>query len=233
MQKNILFGIVGLLIGLMIGFFAANRINRDALSQPSITQQTNSDAPFLNQQVQTTTVKEQHAQGGMIPAVTETLAKAKNEPNNFEAQTAAGEMYLRIQNFDKAAEFYQRANQIKPADYQTTVKIGNIYFDSGQYEQAEKWYLKALEVKPNDVNVRTDLGITFVERQTPDLDRAVKEFQTSLATNPKHEPTLYNLGVAYFKKGDVEKAEDALNHLDAINSQSELAKRLRQLIEAK
>ncbi|MCA1639840.1 MAG: tetratricopeptide repeat protein [Acidobacteria bacterium] len=130
-------------------------------------------------------------------------------------------------------EFYQKANQIKPDDYQTIVKIGNTYFDSGQFEQAEKWYLEALEKKSADVNVRTDLGITFVEREMPDLDRAIKEFQTSLQTNPKHEPTLYNLGVAYYKKGNIEKSKETLNQLEIVNEQSELGKRLRQIIGLK
>ena len=232
MRRNILFGIVGLLIGLAVGFFAANSINRNAFSQTNASQ-TSSDAPFLNQQIQNAAVKEQHAQGGMLPGVAETLEKAKNEPDNFEAQISAGDMYLRIQNFNRAIEFYQKANQIKPNDYQTIVKIGNAYFDAGQFEEAEKWYLNALEIKPDDVNVRTDLGITFVERATPDLDRAVREFQTSLRTNPKHEPTLYNLGVAYFKKGDTQKTKEISSQLETINPQSDLAKRLRQIIYTK
>ena len=67
--------------------------------------------------------------------------------------------------------------------------------------------------KSDDVNVRTDFGITFVERENPDLDRAVKEFQTSLQTNPKHEPALYNLGVAYYKKGNTAETEKILAQL--------------------
>ncbi len=77
------------------------------------------------------------------------------------------------------------------------------------------------------------MGITFVEREKPDLERAVKEFQTSLETNSKHEPTLYNLGIAYFKKGDSEKAEEALKQLEAVGGQSSLAKRLRQITGVK
>jgi tetratricopeptide (TPR) repeat protein len=233
MQKNILFGIVGLIIGLVIGFFTANSINRNVISQTNAAQNF-PEAPSLNQQIQNVSVKEQqHTQSRVQPAIAETLDKAKNEPNNFEAQTVAGDMYLRIQKFDKAIEFYQKANQIKPADYQIMVRIGNAYFDSGQFEQAEKWYLKALEIKPEDVNVRTDLGITFVERKTPDLDHAIKEFQTSLQTNPKHEPTLYNLGIAYYKKGDIEKAKEVLSQLEGADKQSELAEKLRQIISLK
>lgn len=232
MQKQIIFGSVGLIVGLAIGFFAANSFNRNTVSPKNIAQ-TASGAPFLNQQNANQSTIEHAAKSEMQPAVMQTLEKANSDPENFEAQIAAGEMYLRIKNFDKALEFYQKANQIRPSDYETIVKIGNAYFDSEKFEEAEKWYSKALAVKPEDTNVRTDLGITFVERETPDFERGVKEFQTSLKTNPKHEPTLFNLAVAYYKKGDAERAKETLEQLETVNPQSNLAKRLRQLFAAK
>ncbi len=228
MQKSILFSIGGLIIGLVIGFFVANSINRKEISQQNAVQ-TTVNAPFPNQQTQAVSVKPNEKRG-MLPEVSETLDNAKNEPNNFDAQMKAGDMYSKIQKFDTAVEFYEKANQIKPEDYDAIVKIGNTYFDSKQFEKAEKWYKLALAKKPADVNVRTDLGITFVERGNPDLDRAVKEFQTSLQTNPKHEPTLYNLGIAYFKKGNLEETKKILAQLEAISSNSQLAARLNQII---
>ena len=228
MNKNILFGIGGLVIGLFIGFFAANRINRD--SQQAVLP-SSPNAPFSNQQIQVTGVKDQPTQSGMVPDVSETLEKAKNAPDNFDAQTNAGDLYARIKGFDKAVGFYEQAHRIKPEDYETIVKIGNTYFDFRQFEQAEKWYEMALAKKADDTNVRTDLGITFVEREKPDLDRAVKEFQTSLQTNPKHEPTLYNLGIAYFKKGNAEEANKVLAQLETVNPNSQLAVRLQQMLK--
>ncbi|HEY0426631.1 MAG TPA: tetratricopeptide repeat protein [Pyrinomonadaceae bacterium] len=230
MNKNyFLFGAGGLVIGLIIGFIAANTINRNAFTQPTTAAQNVpiSNAPFLNSQpnsaVQTT-------QSGMLAQVNETLEKAKNEPDNFDAQVKAGDMYAQIQKFDKAAEFYEKAHKIKPDDYQTIVNIGNTFFDSKQFESAEKWYSEALAKNPDDVNVRTDLGVTFVERANPDFDRAAREFETSLQKNPRHEPTLYNLGIAYFKKGNSEEAQKTLQQLETINPQSQLATRLRQII---
>ncbi len=232
MQKNISFGVIGLIIGLAIGFFAANSINRkEVLQQNPLANETN--APFVGQQTQTVSVKPNEKSGGMLPEIAETLDAAKNEPNNFEAQIKAGDMYAKIQKFDTAAEFYEKANQIKPDDYRTIVIIGNTYFDSKQFEKAEKWYEKALAKKPDDVNVRTDFGITFVERENPDLDRAVKEFQTSLQTTPQHEPTLYNLGVAYYKKGNLTETEKVLTQLESVNPNSQLAARLKQIVSEK
>jgi tetratricopeptide (TPR) repeat protein len=225
MQKNILFGFGGLLIGLVIGFFAANNINRNAVVTQNQT--PNSQIP----QTQNVSVKEPNR--AMITDVTQTLEKAKKEPENFDAQMNAGDMYAQIQRNDKAAEFFSNAEALKPNDYEKIVKLGNAYFDIGQYEKAEKFYLQALEKKSDDVNVRTDLGITFLLRQTPDLDRSVKEFSESLRINPNHEPTLYNMALAYFKKGSNENAQKYLNQLEKVNPNSELVSKLKQNLQVK
>lgn len=227
MQKIILSGIIGLVVGLGIGFFVANTINRNSIVQ-QISDQSNTNESFPKQ---TTADIKEKPQGGMLTEVNETLEKAKKEPDNFEAQIKAGDMYAKIQKFDTAVEFYEKAGQLKPDDYETIVKIGNTYFDSKQFEKAAKWYDQALAKNPSDINVRTDLGITFVERGKPDLDRAVKEFQTSLQTNPKHEPTLYNLGIAYYKKNELEESKKVLAQLESINPNSSLTNRLQQLIK--
>lgn len=229
-KNNLLFCAGGLIIGLIVGFIAANNLNRSSsLGQNSGLNQMN--PPVQDQQVDSRVVKEQNPKGGMMPEIAATLEKAKSNPNDFEAQVQAGDLYLKIQNFAKALEFYEAANKIKPADYELLVKLGNTSFDAGQFEKAETWYSRALEKKPEDVNVRTDLGITFVERANPDLDRAIREFQTSLQTDPKHEPTLYNLAVAYFKKGNSAEAKNAVEKLAEVNPQSELLLKLKQIIQ--
>jgi tetratricopeptide (TPR) repeat protein len=229
MQKSILFGIVGLIVGLAIGFFAANSINRNSAQTAS---QTPPNAPLQTSQVPNILVKDQPAaSGAMLPDVSAVIDRANNEPTDFDAQSKAGDLYQQIKGFDKAAAFYERAHQIKPDDYDLIVKLGNTRFDARQFESAAEWYERALKKKPDDTNVRTDLGITFVERATPDFDRAVSEFQTSLKTNPKHEPTLYNLGAAYFKQGNTAEANIILAELEAVNPNSQLVGRLRQIIK--
>ena len=226
MQKNTIIGVfVGLIIGLIIGFAVANSINRSAINQQT-SAQIAPTAQIPNQS--TADIKERQPQGAMMPQISEILEKADKEPNNFEAQTKAAELHAQIQKFDKAAEYYEKASKIKPDDYDTIVKTANAYFDAKNYETAEKWYLQALQKNADDINVRTDLGITFIERQNPDYDRAIKEFQVSLEKNPKHEPTLYNLGIVYFKKGNSEEFQKILQKLTEINPNSELAARLKQ-----
>lgn len=230
MGKNILFGVVGLIIGLSVGFFYANSLNRNVDFQQDTVQTTRID-PTQDQQVPNITVKEQPAKGGMLPDIQQTLDKAKNEPDNFEAQIKAGELYFKIKSFDKAEEFYDRANTLQSPKYEEIVKLGNAYFDIGKFEKSEQLYTNALQQKPNDVGVRTDLGITFVERANPNLDRAIQEFQKSLEINSKHEPTLFNLAIAYYKKGNTEELNKTVQKLNEVNPQGELTAKLKQLLQ--
>ncbi len=230
MQKYILFGVCGLIAGLIIGFYTANTINRREISEQQNARQNTADPSFPQQQTRAADIKEPQTQGKPLPEVSEKLDRARNEPANFDAQIQAGNMYLQIRGLDKAKEFFDKAEQINPKEYENIVKLGNAYFDIGKFEKAEKWYVQALNIKPDDINVRTDLGITFVERDEPDFDRAIKEFQTGLQTNPKHEPTLYNMAIAYFKKDDAEQAAKILSQLEKTNPQSELVKRLQQVL---
>lgn len=226
--KTISFIVTALVIGLIIGFFSANYLNRNA----EITETATARNPTaFDGQIHGADIKE--SQTGTtakpLPEVGETLDAAKNEPNNFDAQVKAGDLYSKIKGFEKAAEFYERAQKIKPNDFGVLAKIGNTYFDAGQFETAQIWYEKALAQK-EDLSVRTDLGITFVQQANPDYERAINEFETSLKTNPNHETTLFNLGAAYFKKGDAQKAREILAKLEQINPNGELTKKLRETI---
>ncbi|CAN5866761.1 hypothetical protein BH20ACI4_BH20ACI4_16650 [soil metagenome] len=228
MLQQILTGIIGLLIGLIIGFVGANRLNENSNSVQTSTD-LNSN-PQLNQQIHSADIKEQSPNGSMIADVQKVLDKAKNEPANAQAQIEAGDMYAKIGRFAEAVAFYENALKSNPKDFQTNVKLANAFFDSDQFEKAAEFYETALEINPNEVGARTDLGITFVERATPDYERAIREFETSLKTDPKHEPTLYNLSVAYFKKGEPEKAQTALKQLETANPNSKLIERLKQIL---
>jgi tetratricopeptide (TPR) repeat protein len=221
MKKPVVFGICGLILGLVVGFFAANSINRSAVSQPTAAWNPDVIPPGANPQPG-------NPQGGMMPDVAEAIEKAKNEPQNIEAQLKVADMYSQIQRFDKAAEFYERAAALKPNDFTVNVKTAGTYFDARQFENAAKFYEKALEINPKDIDARTDLGTTFVERQSPDIDRGIQEFQKSLQIDPKHEPTLYNMAVAFSKKGDTDSFQKTVARLETIDPNSKYVSRLRQ-----
>lgn len=230
-KENILFGIIGLLAGVIIGFVFANSVNQQALvgsNAPSVISASNTNLPAGHPDIQGGETQQSMAS---VPEVQAAIDRARKEPDNFEAQMKAAEFYNRIQRFDGAVEFLTRANQLRPNDYNVIVQLGNSNFDSDKYAEAEKWYSRALTMKADDVDVRTDLGLTFIFRDPPNYDRAIQEFKRSLEVDPNHTQTLQNLTVAYTKKGDSEKARSTLAKLEQLDPSNAAIAKLRDDIK--
>ncbi|HQU92052.1 MAG TPA: tetratricopeptide repeat protein [Pyrinomonadaceae bacterium] len=221
-SREIIIGTVCLAIGLGVGFYAANSLNREQ----ALATAANPAAPDANSAAVTVPAS------GMQADVTATLTAADSEPQNFAAQMKAGDMYAQIGRFEKAVEYYKRGVVINPANFQANVVLANALFDSQQFEDAEAYYSKALQINPNDANARTDLGTTFVERPKPDYDRAIEEFQRARKADPNHLPSLYYLGIATLRKGDRDGARKILTDLEKAGPTSDLVGRLRQNIDA-
>lgn len=224
-KDNILFGIIGVLLGFIVGFLFANSANNRA---PAPRAATNTSAA-QGSQLPSNAVADQSA----VPQeMKDALQKAKSEPNNFDAQMRAAKQLYDTRMYDQAIEFLVQANQLRPDDYDTITALGNTYFDAGRFEQAEKWYTTALAKKPDDVNVRTDLGLTFFFRTPRDIERAIKEFRTSLQRDPNHEPTLINLIIVLTEKGDTKEAQATLAQLEKLNPNNAALPKLRERVEA-
>ncbi len=229
-KENFLFGTIGLLAGLIIGFMFANSVNRNmAMPVSTAGLSQNSTIPAGHPEI-TGDNPTSSAPIANVPEVQAAIEKAKNEPNNFEAQTKAAELFYQIERYDGAAEYLKQANKLKPDNYEVITQLGNTYFDSNKFEEAEKWYSNALNKKSDDVNVRTDLGLTFLLRQPPNYDRAILEFKRSLETDPKHIKTMQNLIVAYTKKGELANAKATLAKLESLEPANLALPKLREEI---
>lgn len=228
-----MFLVLGLAVGLGVGFMLANSINRSALEKQAsapVSSASGSDSnPALPPGHPPLSGSNSNSapggmQGGMQPEVAAAIEKAKAKPQDYEAQMVAADLYYQIERFDDAAKFYENAAKIKPTETEPMIKAGNAYHDGQKYDQAEKWYLKALEKDPKNVDVRTDLGLTFFLREPRDIDRAIKEYKTSLSIDPNHEITLQNLAVAYSEKNDRENLLSTIEKLRKIDPDNPVVK---------
>ena len=229
-KNNILFGILGLFLGLVVGFMFANSINKNAataaIAAPNETQATTNlppGHPDIGKGSEPAAIK---------PDVTAAIEKAKQSPKDFDAQIAAADANYTTDNYNDAIKYLIAANKIKPDDRETIVRLGNANFDAEHFEEAEKWYTAALAKKADDVDVRTDLGLTFVFREPPNYDRAIAEFEKSLAYDPDRKQTLQNLTVAYTKKGDAAKANACLAKLEGLDPSNTSIAKLREEIQS-
>jgi len=160
-RENILFAIIGLLLGFIVGFMFASSMSQKA-AMPALAgsaQGLPADHPPVA-----------GAQGAapnpqaMQAQVQASIEKARNEPENFEAQIAAADLYYQIQRYDQALEYLLKANQLKPTDYRTVVLLGMVNLDATHYDQAEKWYRAALKMKQDDVMVLAGLAATTLQK---------------------------------------------------------------------
>jgi tetratricopeptide (TPR) repeat protein len=233
-KENVLFGIVGLLAGLIIGFMGANSINQRAAVPVTTDVKQNSNLPAGHPDV--TGGNAGGKGGGMQPEIQALIEKARQSPNDFDAQVAAAGAYYQIERFDEAITYLKAANKLKPDDREIVVHLGDANFDGNHYDEAEKWYMAALAKKPDDVNVRSDLGLTYMFREPPSYDRAIQEFTKSLEIDPNHVQTLQNLTVAYTKKSDAAKAKATLAKLETVDAGNASIAKLKddiQKIESK
>jgi len=228
-KENFLFTMVGLLAGMIIGFLFTNSINQRgnlqtqiaSPSAPVLVSPTAGNSPLTNPGGAS-------AQAEMSMAdVQATIEQARSDPDNFEVQIKAAQLFYQIRRFDQALLFLEQANKLRPDNYEVIVQMGNANYDAGRYEQAEQWYNAALRKKPDDVNVRTDLGLTFFFRQPPDIDRAIAEYRRSLERDSLHELTLQNLTAALNASGKTEEARDALARLESVNPNNPAIPKLR------
>lgn len=158
-RENLLFAIIGILLGFIVGFMFASSMSQKQASQQmtAASQGLPADHPPVGAQ----SGGDPQAMRGEVAAQ---LEKARNEPNNFDAQFKAAQLYYQIQRFDQAIEFLLKANALKPTDYPTVVALGVANLDAGHYETAEKWYRAALKMKSDDVQVLSGLAFATLEK---------------------------------------------------------------------
>ncbi len=225
-KENVLFGVIGLMVGLIVGFMFANSVNQQSSAKVAgsgTDMRSNSNIPPGHPDIGAATGG---PQGAMQPETQAAIDKAKSSPDDFDAQLKAAEMYYQIGRFEEAIGFLTKANKLRPDDTKVMVYLGNAHFDADKYADAEKWYMAAL-AKEDDVSVRTDMGLTFVFRDPPNYDRAIQEFKRSLSKDPAHIQTLQNLTVAYTKKNDAAGARETLAKLESVDPANSSLQKLR------
>jgi tetratricopeptide (TPR) repeat protein len=240
-KENILYSIIGVLLGALVGYVFASTVNqkgylsraqgtgvaaRAAAGQAGPGAESSQGAEAA---MPSNAVKEQGTDASADQALIE---QAEKEPDNFDVQMSAAAIQYRNRRFPEAVQLLMRANQLRPDSLDAIIALGNANFDANNFEIAEKWYTAALVKNPKDINVRTDLGLTFLFRDQPDVDRAIQEFRRSLEIDPRHEQTLQNMTVALIKKGSFGEAETTLKKLREVNPENQSLTKLGSDLEA-
>ena len=197
---------IGLVLGFILSFFITQSLNRSVAvtgAQPSASGGRGAQPSGPSQQA-------------MMASVRETIEKAKNNPNDFEAQVNAARQYVQINEADKAIDYLKRAFEINAAEAGNLgipPFIGQYYFQEKNYIESEKWFREALESEKDKGPVYVEIGSTYILRNPPDPDKAITNLQAALELNPKDGHALGHLVEAYLLKKEAGDAENTLNRL--------------------
>lgn len=133
--------------------------------------------------------------GSAAAPVAGTIVPAAPQQTSLPQMPGMGGMPVPSNNdlVEKALTPKLEAVKRNPKDVATLTDIGNTYYDAKMYREAIRFYGDALKVAPGNVNVRTDMGTAYW--YLGDADHAVAEFEKSLAHEPTHAQTLFNLGI--------------------------------------
>jgi Flp pilus assembly protein TadD len=158
-KDNLMFAIIGLLLGFIIGFMVHSVLSQRESAPRSPAQQTQAmppnHPPVGGDQAGDTGQQ-------MLASVQTAMKQARENPNDFEAQVTAAKLEYQIQRYDQAIEYLLAANKLKPTDFNTLAMLGEANMDAGHFEAAEKWYRAALLKKPDDVTLTDALCFVLV-----------------------------------------------------------------------
>lgn len=239
-SRTLLAAALGLVVGLVGGFFVANGINKAELTELrgkaaiGDTAKTNPAPPRDELTIGDDEIKAK-------------IAQADADPGNFDFQKNLGGALYRYASMKndrqlaaEARRILERAYELDPKSYEVTVDLGNAYFDEAYaarnratFQKAQDMYQKALAARPGDADVRTDLGISFILVDPPNEKRAVDEFQKVLSSNPGHERAQQFLTQAYVQMGNWAEAGKSLGRLRTLNPKNPKIEDLSSQIAAK
>jgi adenylate cyclase len=136
-------------------------------------------------------------------------------PNCHEANRYYAEFCVTDGQFEPAATYFQRALEIRPADYGGAIMLVNVFRSLGQVDRAESYARIAIKkaeeemrLHPENANVAC-LGATALAFLGV-RDRALEWLARSLATDPNDINIQYNAACTYALLGEVDRAIDVL-----------------------
>jgi tetratricopeptide (TPR) repeat protein len=184
-RDNLLFAIIGILLGFIAGFLLAGNITqREAAQRAAATSvQGSQNLPANHPPVPG---DQAAGQGGqqMLETVQVAMKQARENPNDFDAQVKAADMEYQIQRFDQSIEYLLAANKVKPDDAMVLAMLGQVNMDAKHYDASVKWYKAALTKKPDDETTLD--GYCFVLLQTGDAKNAEQSINKLAKLNPSN-----------------------------------------------
>ena len=128
-------------------------------------------------------------------------------PTFSEAHNNLGTAYQQAGETAKAEAAFKRAYEIDQ-NYNASYNLAKIAYQAGQADLALEYVQRSIQKYNKSLLAYNLLGLLLETKER--YDDAILSYSRALELVPNEINVLYNLGVAYFKKGELEKAKETL-----------------------
>jgi tetratricopeptide (TPR) repeat protein len=120
------------------------------------------------------------------------------------AYSLLGEIYEKMQDYEKSAASYNEATRVNPWSFDDYFSLGRVYRIMKKFAQAVKTYVRACELKPNHLEAHVNAAKSYYEIE--DFNNALVYGRRAEEIEPDIVEIQKLLGDIYESKKDHEKA---------------------------
>jgi cytochrome c-type biogenesis protein CcmH/NrfG len=132
-----------------------------------------------------------------------------------------------LQNINEIADLEAKVNA-NPDDMESRLHLAHLQQDARFFEKALTNYKKYLEKYPENSDARVDMGICYYNLKN--YTSAIKEMETAITYQPKHQIAHLNLGIVNLTAGNVVSAKEWFKKAMEIDPNSDAGKRAQELL---
>jgi len=171
------------------------------------------------------------AQKGNAKSAVDLLNKAVIASPGFAlALNELGLQYLKLSQWDKAAETFEALLKLRPNDATTQLNLGIAFYNQNKLDQAETHLREALKLKSNGPSAHYYLGMALLK--TKRYEEAQKELQLTVSNGGENIALVHKyLGGLYMGAHQNAAAADELEKYLSLNPKDVDAEKIRGTIK--
>ncbi len=123
-------------------------------------------------------------------------------PNLASAHNAIAIVYEQLGQLDEAGRHYQQALKLTPNDSGVLNNYGTFLCRRNELDKAEQYFLRALENPLYETPAQAYENAGLCAVRVPNTVKAEKYFRSALQINPRLPPSLYQMSVINFDRGE-------------------------------
>ena len=228
-KQAFLFGFIGLIIGLVIGFMTANAVSRDELSE---LRRAGNNKTSSVQNPQSTQNNQANQETLTVEEIRQAVERADANSENLVLQKDLGVSLYQYARTQQQTDFLPDVKRLleravksnKAGDFEVLIVLGDVCSVLGQRNddsrflvEARTYYERALMLKPETFEMHTEIGLTYFLAKPSEPEKAIAEYRRTLKGDPKNERARQFLAATLIATGKVEDARGEIELLEQTN----------------